>query len=127
MDRKERKAFSLIARVGSFKHAFRGIGIFVSRTHNAWIEIVYSTIVIGLGCYFKIGEGEWLALIISLGVLLAAEAFNTAMEVHMDLTSPEFHPYARDTKDIAAGAVLITVFATVAVSVIIFLPKLIAL
>jgi diacylglycerol kinase len=49
------------------------------------------------------------------------------MEVHMDLTSPEFHPFARDTKDIAAGGVLIAGMLTLIVSLIIFAPKIICL
>lgn len=109
MDTKERKAFSFIARVGSFRHAFRGLGIFIARTHNAWIELCVGVVVAVLGYYYSISTTQWLLLGISFGMLLMAEAFNTAMEVHMDLTSPEFHPYAKDTKDIAAGAVLIAV------------------
>jgi len=45
--------------------------------------------------------------------------------IDMDLTSPEFHPYARDTKDVAAGAVLISSIAAAIVGFIIFIPRLI--
>jgi len=120
METKEKKAFSLIARIGSFRHAFRGIYVFVKNTHNAWVEIFFSIIFILLGFYFSITKGEWLALIITIFVLIMAEAFNTAMEVHMDLTSPGEHPFARDTKDIAAGAVLISVFLVIITVLIIF-------
>ncbi|MEI6316134.1 MAG: diacylglycerol kinase family protein [bacterium] len=122
METKEKKAFSLIARIGSFRHAFRGIYVFVKNTHNAWVEIFFNIIFILLGFYFSITKGEWLALIIAIFVLIMAEAFNTAMEVHMDLTSPGQHPYARDTKDIAAGAVLISVFLVIITVLIIFAP-----
>mgnify|MGYP007071593241 CR=1 FL=1 len=124
MDTKERKAFSLIARVGSFRHAFRGLGIFVSRTHNAWIEICAGFIVVAFGYYYSITSVEWLMLGISFGILLMAEAFNTAIEIHMNLTSPGMHPYARDTKDISAGAVLIAVIMFVCCVIAIFLPKI---
>ena len=122
MQPKERKAFSLIARIGSLKHAFRGIKIFIQNTHNSWVEIFFSIIFILLGFYFSITSGEWLSLIIVIFVMIMAEAFNTAMEVHMDLTSPGEHPFARDTKDIAAGAVLISVFLTIITVLIIFAP-----
>ena len=124
MDKKEKKAFSLIARLGSFKHAARGIYIFIKNTHNAWVEIFASFVFLILGYYFCISEFEWLSLVIVIFVLFMAEAFNTAMEVHMDLTSPGQHPYARDTKDIAAGAVFISAILTVVVVLIIFLPKI---
>ncbi len=51
------------------------------------------------------------------------EALNTAIEIDIDLTSPEYHPFARDTKDVAAGAVLLSVFVAVIVGLIVFLPK----
>ncbi len=123
MDAKEKKAFSLIARVGSFQHAFRGLGIFVSRTHNAWVEIFAGAVVAGLGYYYSITKIEWLVLGIAFTVMLMAEAFNTSIEVHMNLTSPGIHPHARDTKDIAAGAVLIVVILFVCCVAAIFLPR----
>ena len=49
-----------------------------------------------------------------------AEAFNSAIEVDIDLTSPEYHPFARDTKDIAAGAVLLAATTALIVGVGIF-------
>ena len=122
MDRKEKKSFSLIARVGSFKHALRGLYLFVKNTHNAWVEIVASIVFVGFGVVFHISEGQWSVLVIAIFVLLMAEAFNTAMEVHMDLTSPEFHPFARDTKDIAAGAVCLAVIMIVVIVLLIFTP-----
>ena len=127
MDSKEKKAFSLIARFGSIKHAVRGIYIFVKNTHNCWVEIFISIVFLFLGYYFCISESEWLSLIIVIFVLIMAEAFNTAMEVHMDLTSPGQHPFARDTKDIAAGAVFISAILTTIVGLIIFLPKILVL
>ena len=124
MDKKEKKAFSLVDRIGSLKYAFRGIYIFVADTHNAWVELFGGFAALALGVWFRIPPVEWLAVVISFGMLLMAEAFNTAMEVHMNLTSPEFHPYARDTTDIAAGAVLVAVVVFLIVFFIVFLPYL---
>jgi diacylglycerol kinase len=45
----------------------------------------------------------------------------------MDLTSPEYHPYARDTKDMAAGAVAISIIIAGLIGLIIFLPKILPL
>jgi diacylglycerol kinase len=38
----------------------------------------------------------------------------------MDLTSPGHHPYAKDTKDVAAGAVLIASITALTIGTIIF-------
>jgi diacylglycerol kinase len=66
-------------------------------------------------------------LVLAGGFVLVAEAFNTALEIDIDLTSPEYHPYARDTKDVAAGAVLLATCIAVVIGVILFLPYMIAL
>ncbi len=120
------KEFSLIKRAKSFTHAGRGIFLFMKTTHNAWIHSVILFAALVLGVYFGITKIEWMILVFTGGFVLAAEAFNTAIEIDIDLTSPDFHPYAKDTKDVAAGAVLIATVAAVIVGLIIFGPYLFA-
>ncbi len=122
----EERRFSIVERAQSFTHAGRGVWIFVKSTHNAWIHLACLIAVVALGFCFRISQGEWLALVLVCGLVLTAEAFNTAIESHMNLTSPEHHPYAKDTKDIAAGAVLISAITAIIVGAIIFLPRMIA-
>ena len=109
-------------RAKSFTHAGRGIWIFLKTTHNARIHLVIFIIAIILGLCFGISRFEWLALTLAGGLVLVSEAFNTAIEIDIDLTSPEYHPYARDTKDVAAGAVLISAIIAATVGILIFLP-----
>lgn len=122
-----KKNFSIIARARSFKHAFRGVGIMIRTQHNAWVHMAAAMVAIVLGVYLEISLAEWAVLTLAMGFVLAAEAFNTAMEIDIDLTSPTYHPYARDTKDVAAGAVLISVIVASVIGLIIFLPKIILL
>lgn len=119
-DSSEVKKFSVIKRAKSFLHAERGIYIFIKTTHNAWIHILVLIFTVILGFYFKITNIEWIVLTIVGGIVLAAEAFNTAIEIDIDLTSPEYHPYARDTKDVAAAAVLISAVMALIVGLLIF-------
>ena len=116
--------FSIIKRAKSFTYAGRGVYVFIKTTHNAWIHLVLLAIAIGLGVFFKISTVEWIALVFAGGLVLMAEAFNTAIEIDIDLTSPEYHPYAKDTKDVAAGAVLIAAITAVAVGAFIFVPHI---
>jgi diacylglycerol kinase (ATP) len=120
----EKKRFSIIARARSFKYALRGIGIIFKTQHNAWVHGLIAVLIIALGLVLQISEGEWAAVLLSITSVLAAEAFNTAMEIDIDLTSPNYHPYARDTKDVASGAVLITALGAALVGIVIFVPKL---
>ena len=124
---KEREAFSFIKRAKSFKHASRGVVVLLRTQYNVWIHLFFAAVTIFLGFFLHVSETEWLALIFAIGFVVVAEAFNTALEFDIDLTSPEYHPFARDTKDVAAGAVLIATVTSIAIGLIIFLPKIIAL
>ncbi|MCK9371478.1 diacylglycerol kinase family protein [Candidatus Dojkabacteria bacterium] len=123
----EKKRFSLVARAKSFTHAFRGIGVLIKSTHNFWIHIFIATVAVILGFVLKISHIEWMVLILVSGFVMITEALNTAIEIDIDLTSPNYHPYAKDTKDVAAGAVLISAITAVIIGLIIFLPKVLDL
>ncbi|HEY0010294.1 MAG TPA: diacylglycerol kinase family protein [Candidatus Paceibacterota bacterium] len=112
--------FSIVKRAKSFTHAGRGIGIFLRTTHNAWVHMFFLVLAVVLGIYFGISYIDWMLLTFAAGLVLTAEAFNTAIEIDIDLTSPEYHPYARDTKDVAAGAVLIAAATAAVIGVGIF-------
>ncbi len=121
----EEKKFSISARIKSANHAWRGIGILLKTSHNAQLAVLIILLVTYLGFLLKISSMEWVAIIFAKGLVFVAEGFNSAIEIDMDLTSPEYHPYAKDTKDVAAGAVLISVIMAVIVGAIIFVPKLV--
>ena len=120
-----KKRFSLVARLQSTTHAWRGLGIFIKSTHNAWVHIFFASLSIYLGFLLKISSLEWAILTFAIGLVIVAEALNTAFEIDIDLTSPNYHPYARDTKDVAAGAVALSVIIAGIIGLIIFLPKII--
>ena len=120
-----KKRFSLVARLQSTTHAWRGLGIFIRSTHNAWVHIFFAALSIYLGFLLKISSLEWAILTFAIGLVIVAEALNTAFEIDIDLTSPTYHPYARDTKDVAAGAVALAVMIAGIIGLIIFLPKII--
>ena len=124
MNTPEEKAWRKVKYSQKFLNAFRGLRVFWATTNNLLIHATISLAVVILGLYFSISSFEWIALIFAIGFVMVAEAFNTAIEIDIDLTSPEFHPYARDTKDVAAAAVLLAVFTAVIIGLIVFLPKI---
>jgi diacylglycerol kinase (ATP) len=115
-----KKEFSLLKRAQSFSHAGRGLMVFIKTTHNAWIHLFALIVVVLMGIYFCITTTEWMMLVFACGFVLASEAFNTAIEIDIDLTSPTYHPYAKDTKDVAAGAVLISAITALIVGILVF-------
>jgi len=50
---------------------------------------------------------EIVLLVLMITLVLFAELINTALEVIVDLVSPDYHELARRAKDVAAGAVLV--------------------
>jgi diacylglycerol kinase len=123
----EKKRFSIIDRLRSTTHALRGLTIFLKTTHNAWVHFFFAILAIYLGIVLRISSIEWVLLVLTIGLVILFEMINTAIEIDIDLTSPTYHPYARDTKDVAAGAVSVAVVISGIVGVIIFLPKLMLL
>lgn len=122
--KKEKKAWREVKYSEKFSNAFRGMYIVWKTTRHLFVHILTALAVLILGFYFRISSIEWMALVFAIGFVLVSEVFNTAIEIDIDLTSPEYHPYARDTKDVAAAAVLLSVFVAIIIGLIIFLPKI---
>jgi len=121
---EKQNRFSIIKRLLSFRYAFRGIFFMIRTQHNAWIHLFASMVVIVAGFWFSISTTEWMMVIISIGLVLAAEAFNTAIELLVDKISPDYDEKAGIIKDVAAGAVLFTAVTAAAVGIIVFGTKL---
>jgi diacylglycerol kinase len=79
----------------------------VDRGRNMKIQLVCGLLVAVVGSGLTLGLVERLALLACVGAVLAAEAFNTAIEAAVDLATATFHEKARIAKDAAAGAVLV--------------------
>lgn len=121
---REIKAWRKVKYSEKFRNAFRGLYVIYKTTRHLFIHIASALVVVILGFYVEVSSLEWLALIFAIGFVFVTEALNTAIEIDIDLTSPEYHPFARDTKDVAAAAVLLSVFVAIIVGLIIFLPKI---
>lgn len=118
------KKFSVRSRINSFRFAGEGIISFVQTEHNAWLHVLATIAVISLGIITGITRGEWLAILLAIGIVWVAEMFNTCMEKLMDFISPEHHPKIKFIKDVSAGAVLVAALIALAIWLIIFIPHL---
>jgi diacylglycerol kinase (ATP) len=80
--------------------------------------------VLLLSYILGVSRMEFLIIALSVIAVLLAEMFNTAIETLVDIMSPAQCEKARIAKDIAAGAVLITVFGVAVIGYIILFPYL---
>lgn len=112
-------------RAGSFRHAFRGLGVLL-RQPNAVIHLIAAVATLALAAYLRVRAGDWIVLIFAITLVLAAEAINTALERVVDLASPDWNALARDAKDLAAACVLICAIGAACVGLMVFWPYLFA-
>ena len=108
----------------SFGYAFKGIAYLVRCENNFKYQVVAAITTIILAVYVGLTILEWLIIVIMIGVVLMAEASNTALEKFLDVLHPEIHPTVAKAKDIAAAAVLLISITAAVVGVIIFAGKL---
>ncbi len=110
-----------------FHVAFKGITYFFKSGSSVKIELLLAVASILGGWYLSITPLEWTIIILCIGLVLAAEAFNTCIEHILDFIHPEQHEMVGKIKDVAAAAVLILSLTALSIGAIIFFPKLLIL
>jgi len=90
--------------------------------HNAWVHACATVAVIVAGLVFGVSSSEWCWLVLAIMAVWTAEALNTAFEFLADVASPEFHPLVKHSKDVAAGAVLISAIGAVVIGLLVLGP-----
>jgi len=110
------------SRLRSFAFAFNGLRLMLHGQYNFFIHLLLAAIAIVLGLYFDISQAEWLWIVLAIGLVLAAEVFNSSIEHLTDLIQKERHPQAGKVKDLAAAAVLITAATALIIGLFVFIP-----
>jgi diacylglycerol kinase (ATP) len=123
---KEERVFRWRDRLGSFRPACSGWRRLVAEP-NMRIHLGIATLVVGAGLVLEVSRLEWIALLLCIGLVLGLEALNSALEDLADAVHPGQHPLVGRAKDRAAAAVLVAALVSVAVGVLVFGPKLLAL
>jgi undecaprenol kinase len=106
------KAQSFRARLG---FAFAGIAVVWRREQSFRIQCLLGIATAAVTAALRPGW-IWAALVaLSIGLVLAAELVNGAIEYAIDRLHPEMHDEIKYAKDAAAGAVLLTSLAAACV------------
>jgi diacylglycerol kinase (ATP) len=116
----DRHPLAVRAKDITLRKIARGLALCL-RERNFRIHLVisvYMYVFLAVPGWFVLTRGQWAVLIATNALVLAAEAFNTAIEAAVDLACPEIHPLAARAKDAAAGAVLLCCVAAVAVGAV---------
>ena len=110
-------------RLKSMGYAFKGAVKLITTEHSVMAQFSIGILLIFLGVYFNITKTEWLFQTLAIGLVLSIEGLNTAVEKIADFVHPKFHERIGFIKDIAAGAVFFAAITSIAIGIIIYLPK----
>lgn len=114
-------------RIRAFGFAFNGLVELWKKEKNTRIHLFFTILAIAAGFLLKISAAEFSIIVLVIGAVWSAEAFNSAVERTVDLVTMEKKPLAKAAKDLSAGAVLIFAFSSIIIGLIIYLPKIVSL
>jgi diacylglycerol kinase len=110
----------------SFQHAFAGLWYALRTQRNARIHVSIAIAVTVLGLALDLGTHQWAVIALTVGFVFVSELFNTVIEIAIDLVTEDYHPLAKQAKDVAAGAVLTSAVVAVVVGLLVLGPALLA-
>jgi diacylglycerol kinase (ATP) len=113
--------------IRGFGYAFNGLLHAAKTQLNFRVHLVCAVIAMALGYALHISTAEWLWISLCIGMVLLTELINTAIELLVDLVSPEYNEKAGRIKDMCAAAVLITAITALVIGGVIFVPKILLL
>ena len=92
----------------------------VRAERHARFHLAATCAVIAFAVILRVKLLEALALTLAIGGVWTAEAFNSALERLADRVTREHDPLIGEAKDLAAGAVLVSACAALAVGLLVF-------
>lgn len=115
----------LKAVIKSCTHAWEGIDFAIKTQRNFRIQLLVGVAAVALGVLLRLNRIEFALLTLTIGLVLVAELLNTGIEFVLNLLETRSHPVVRAAKDVAAGAAMAAVLISIAMGLILFLPKLV--
>ncbi len=109
----------------SFKYAWAGLSYAFQTQRNFRIHTFIGIVAISLSILLKLQPIETVVIVLTIGLVMAMELLNTAIESVVDLTVKQhYHELAKIAKDCAAGAVLVSAIVALLVASYLILPPL---
>jgi diacylglycerol kinase len=106
-----------------FRDAFRGLKQGVRGQSSFFVHFFVAAAVVAAGLTLGVDRFEWSLLVLSIGGVLAAEMFNSALESMAKAITHEPNPHLGGALDIGSAAVLIAAVAAVVVGSVVFLHR----
>lgn len=104
----------------SFYYAFSGIKECIKSEQNMRIHLSIASLIIYFAYFFGIDKSGWIALIITIALVIFAEFINTSIEALGDAVTKKEDKNIKKAKDVSAGAVTVMAITSVVVGIFLF-------
>lgn len=104
----------------SLRYAIEGVSYCIRTQKNMKIHLVIAAAALILAGILEISALEFAMIVISISMVFICEIINTAVEKAVDTATSDYHPIAKIAKDVAAGAVLISVISSIIIGLLIY-------
>jgi diacylglycerol kinase (ATP) len=111
-------------RFKSIGFAIKGAIKLVRTEHSVIVQLSIAILLILVGLFVGITKTEWMFQTFAIGLVIAIEGINTAIEKMADFIHPNFHEKIGFIKDIAAGAVFLAAITAIIIGCFIYIPYL---
>lgn len=113
--------YHFVKQIKSFSYAFKGLFSVLNTEGHMRFHLIMSIYVIAFAMkFYDFSATQWAVLILTVASVLFSEIINTALECVCDTITKEYNENIKYIKDICAGAVLISAFASIAVGIFLF-------
>lgn len=124
---RSNKQFGFKRIISSIRNSWNGLRVAYKNEQSMYIHLIATVLLLLFSFFLKISTTQWLIIIAIIGLTLVVELLNTAIESTVDLVTKEFHPLAKNAKDIASAAEFILAISAFIISLMIFIPKIMEL
>jgi diacylglycerol kinase len=110
--------------VRSFVIGAAGLTHALRTEQNMRLHLLAAVVVVAAGFWLKLAAWEWVAIVLAIGLVIAAECVNTALERLADRVSREHDPLIKQAKDCGSAAVLVLAITATVIGGIVLGSKL---
>ena len=111
--------------IKSFGYSIDGLKYAYKYEQSMLIHVIATVGVLIANIVFKVKAIEWLITFIAIGMVLAAELINTAIEAVVDLVTLEIHPLAKIAKDCGSAATFVLAMMAAAIGCVVYIPYIV--
>lgn len=113
--------------IKSFGYSIEGLKYAYRFEQSMLIHVIATICVLTANIFFKVTGTEWLITLLAIGMVLAAELINTAIEAAVDLVTLEINPLAKIAKDCGSAATFVLAIMAAAIGLVVYIPYIIIL